>query len=209
MYLYCVRHGESVFNAEGRIQGQQDPPLSDLGRRQAQAVAARLEKLPIKAVFSSPLDRARSTAEPIAEALGVEIETDDRLKEIHVGVFQGMLWADVQNKHPEFAEKWRSQDPDYVIPEGESRRQLMQRGAAALHQVQQAGYEHVVGVAHGALLAAAFKTLFEIPARLNPFTLHNASITKIKWDGQFRLKVFNHIQHLVDADVAPDGAADL
>ncbi len=209
MYLYCVRHGQSVYNAEGRIQGQLDPPLSDLGRLQAEAVATRLGELPIEAVFSSPLDRARSTAEPLAKAIGVEIQTDDRLKEINVGVFQGMLWADVQESHPEFAEKWKAQDPDYVIPEGESRRQLMQRGAAALHHVQQAGYQHVAVVAHGAILAAAFKTLFEIPARLNPFSLHNASITKIKYDGQFRLRVFNHVQHLVDADVAPDGAAKL
>jgi len=209
MYLYCVRHGESIFNAEGRIQGQQDPPLSDLGRRQAEAVAATLGKLPIEAVFSSPLDRACSTAKPLAEALDVEIQTDNRLKEIHVGRFQGLLWADVRKNHPEFAEKWRAQDPDYVIPEGESRRQLMQRGAAAFHDVQWAGHQHVVVVAHGALLAAAFKTLFEIPAKLNPFSLHNASITKIKWDGQFRLRVLNHVQHLVDAGVAPEGAVEL
>lgn len=209
MILYCVRHGESVFNAEGRIQGQQNPSLSELGRQQAQVVGQRLAALPIEAIYSSPLERARTTAEPLAEALGLEIKTDDRLKEIHVGKFQGMLWAEVHEQYPEFAEKWASQDPDYVIPEGESRRQLMDRGAAVLRDIHESGYQQVAVVAHGAILAAAFKALFEIPVQLNPFSLHNASITKIKWDGQFHLRAFNHIQHLVDAGVSPVGTDNL
>lgn len=209
MIMYCVRHGESVFNAEGRIQGQQNPPLSELGRQQAQVVSQRLAALPIEAIYASPLERARTTAEPLAEALGLEIKTDERLKEINVGVFQGMLWSEVREQHPEFAEKWASQDPDYVIPQGESRRQLMLRGAEVLQHIHDQGHQQVAVVAHGAILSAAFKALFGIPVELNPFSLHNASITKIKWDGEFRLKTFNHIQHLVDAGVSPAGTDNL
>lgn len=209
MYLYCVRHGQSVFNAENRIQGQLDPPLSDLGRRQAQATADRLGKFPIEAVYASPLDRAHSTAEPLALALGLEIQTDDRLKEINVGIYQGMLWAEVREQHPEFTEKWTTQDPDFVIPEGESRRQLMQRGAEVLTMIQEAGHQHVAIVSHGAILTAAFKALFGIPVELNPFSLHNASITKIKWDGQYRMRLYNHVQHLIEAGVPPEGLSEI
>lgn len=209
MYLYCVRHGQSTFNAENRIQGQLDPPLSDLGRRQAEVMAEKLAQFPIEAIYASPLDRAHSTAKPLAKALGLEIQTDDRLKEINVGIYQGLLWAEVREQHPEFAEKWTTQDPDFVIPQGESRRQLMQRGAEVLTMIQEAGHKHVAVVSHGAILTAAFKALFAIPVELNPFSLHNASITKIRWDGQYRLRLYNHVQHLVDAGVPPEGLSAL
>ncbi|KKK94352.1 hypothetical protein LCGC14_2683730, partial [marine sediment metagenome] len=68
MLLYCIRHGESTYNAEGRIQGQSDVPLSELGRRQGEAVAAALRAEPVEAIYSSPLRRAMQTAEPLADA---------------------------------------------------------------------------------------------------------------------------------------------
>ena len=73
MILYLIRHGESAFNAEGRIQGQMNPPLSELGRRQAVALAPALAGLEIDAIYASPLERAFATAEPSAEKLGLEI----------------------------------------------------------------------------------------------------------------------------------------
>ena len=88
MLLYCIRHGESSYNAEGRIQGQSDVPLSELGRRQSEAVAAALAEVPIEAVYASPLRRAMQTARPVAERLNLEIQTDPRLMEVHAGEFQ-------------------------------------------------------------------------------------------------------------------------
>ena len=128
MLLYCIRHGESCYNAEGRIQGQSDVPLSELGLRQSEAVAAALAEEAIEAVHASPLQRAMQTAEPVAQKLGLQIQTDPKLMEVHAGAFQDKLRVDLEEQYPEEMARWRSGDPDFPLPGGETRRQLMQRG---------------------------------------------------------------------------------
>jgi broad specificity phosphatase PhoE len=196
MLVYLVRHGESVSNAERRIQGQSDVPLSPLGLEQSQALAEAFRPLAIEVVFSSPLSRALVTAETIASAVGVPVQTDDRLKEINAGIFQGRLWDEIDAHAPEAAARWRMQDPDFVIPGGESRRMLMERGRAALEAIRATEHERVVVVAHGGLLAAALKGLLRIPAELNPFSLYNASISMVAWNQQVRLMTLNQLEHL-------------
>jgi 2,3-bisphosphoglycerate-dependent phosphoglycerate mutase len=196
MLLYCVRHGESAFNAEGRIQGQTDVSLSPLGLQQSQALATALSKLPIEAVFSSPLARAAQTARPVADALGLELIFEPGLKELNAGVFQGRTWDEVRIEHPEASARWKSGDPDFVIPGGESRRQLMHRGRQALESIRERGFRHVAVIAHGGVLSAAFKSLLGIPAELNPFNLFNASISQLAWDNQIKLLTLNQVDHL-------------
>lgn len=200
MLLHCVRHGESAFNAEGRIQGQLNVPLSPLGVWQSQAVAAALARLPIDAVYCSPLDRALETARPAAEALGLELRIDERLMELNAGVFQGKLWSEIQAEHPEAAVRWLNHDPDFVIPGGESRRQLMARGLAALEAIRQRDHRQAAVVAHGGVLSAAFKAILGIPAERNPFELYNGSISQIRWDAKIKLMTLNQIDHLPKRD---------
>ncbi|HVA50173.1 MAG TPA: histidine phosphatase family protein [Pirellulales bacterium] len=203
MILYCVRHGESTFNVEGRLQGQSNEPrLSPLGLKHAQALLAALGQLEIDAIYSSPLARARETAQPLADALRLPIEYDDRLKEIDIGVFQGTLAAELSDRFPEEAARWRSQDPDYRIPGGESRRDLMQRAEAAFEAIHAAGHAQVAVVAHGGVLAAALKALIGVPAERNPFMLYNGSISMIEWTSQIKLMTLNQIDHLRAADCA-------
>jgi broad specificity phosphatase PhoE len=199
MLLFCIRHGETEFNAAGRIQGQLDSPLSELGYRQCAAAADALVSVPIDAVYSSPLLRAAESARIIAERLNVEVRFDDRLKEINAGVFQGRCWAEIDEVYPDEAKRWRTQDPDFCIPQGESRRLLMTRAFAALSDIKAAGHQQVVVVAHGGSLSAAFKALLEIPAERNPFSLQNGSITRIAWgDGGVKMLSLNQIDHLHD-----------
>ena len=199
MILYCVRHAESIYNSEGRIQGQSDPPLSADGRRQAEAIAAGFESISLDAIFASPLQRAHDSARPLAEASGLKIQLDPRLMELNAGVFQDKLWDDIEREFPEDAARWAEQDPDFTIPEGESRRDLMKRGHAALESIRDAGYARAAVVAHGGTLSAAFKSLLGIPAERNPLSLLNASISQLHWpDGQehVRLVTLNQIEHL-------------
>lgn len=200
MLLYCIRHGETTYNAEGRIQGQLDTQLSELGRKQALAVAKALVGQPIELVVSSPLSRAFATAEPLAAALGVDIRTDDRLKEINAGIFQDLVPAEMSERFPEETAKWKSHDPDYRIPGGESRRTLMNRGAAALEELLRSPLKVAAVVAHGGLLTAAFKGLLGIPADRSPFMLYNGSINVLEFNGQIRLMILNQIDHLRDGD---------
>lgn len=209
MHFYLVRHGESQYNAEGRIQGQLDVELSSAGRRQSLALAAALADKRIEAIFTSPLKRAAETAQPIAEALGLALQSDDRLREIHAGIFQGLLWREIESAHPVAAAQWLKQEPDFVVPGGESRRALMTRGTCALTYIRTLPYSAVAVVSHGGLLSAALKGLLAIPVERAPFSLRNASITQARWDDQFRLLTLNDTEHLRSQSGATENGGDL
>lgn len=196
MKLFCVRHGETLFNLAGRIQGQSDSGLSPLGRRQCQAVADALSRVDCEAVIASPLERALESARCIAQTLKLEVRTEPRLMEINAGIFQGHCWNEIGRHFPEESARWRSQDPDYRIPGGESRRDLMERSRAAFEAIRQSAYRSAIVVAHGGSLSAAFKALLEIPAVHNPFSLGNGSISTVAWDSQFKLLSLNEMAHL-------------
>jgi probable phosphoglycerate mutase len=120
--------------------------------------------------------------------------------ELNAGVFQGKLWSEIQVEHPEAAERWLNHDPDFIIPGGESRRQLMARGLAALEAIRQRDHRHAAIVAHGGVLSAAFKALLGVPAECNPFELYNGSISQIRWDAKIKLMTLNQIDHLAKRD---------
>jgi broad specificity phosphatase PhoE len=196
MKLFCVRHGETFYNLSGRIQGQSDSELSPLGQRQCQAVAEALGTLAIDAIIASPLRRAFESAECLAHKLNLPVAVDPRLAEIHAGIFQGLCWDEIDRKFPAEATRWRSQDPDYRIPQGESRRDLMNRARDAFCAIREAGYRNAIVVAHGGTLSAAFKALLEIPAERNPFSLGNGSISTAVWEKDFKLFSLNERGHL-------------
>jgi len=209
MIQYLVRHGESVYNAEGRIQGQSDVPLSDFGRKQSEAVASAMASLPCDVVYSSPLRRALETARAIAEPLGLEIRTDPRLMEVHAGIFQDKLRSQLEELHPEELARWLSGDPDFVIPGGESRRALARRGCEAFESIRRAGHDRVAVVAHGRLLVVALNAVLDLPVDEQPSALDNGSITTISFDapGHAELVSLNQVDHL--ADVGMGGQGDL
>lgn len=206
MILYLIRHGESQYNAEGRIQGQTDIPLSEIGHRQSHAIATAFDQIQLDAVFGSPLQRAAQTAAPLAAKQGRRVEYLDELKEIHAGIFAGLLWGEIEQKYPEHALPWREQHPDFVIPGGESRRQLMDRGVRALRTIRERNLEQVAVVAHGGVLCAALKGLLEIPAERNPFNLFNASISRLVWKARIQLWTLNEIEHLRTINLAKEDA---
>lgn len=240
MLLYLVRHGESTYNAEGRIQGQSDAPLSELGHRQTEAVAAALANLPIEAVYASPLRRALETAQRIAEkhicgaavpAAGggsaavpaaiagetpapqpwpggpLAVHTDRRLMELDAGVFEGRLRSELADIYPTEFAQWLSGDEDFVIPGGESRRQLAVRGCAALRWIAAAGHRQAVVVTHGGLLSVTLRSLLNLHEPLPPFSLQNGSITRVTCDerGQFALVALNEADHLREAGLSRGG----
>lgn len=196
MKLYCVRHGETEYNLTHRIQGQFDSALSALGRKQCEAVAEALGGLPCDAVITSPLRRALDTAQYIADRLKLELRLEPRLMEINAGIFQGHSWHELDERFPEEAARWKSQDADYRIPGGESRRDLMQRTGAAFRAIREAGYAHAIVVAHGGSLGAALKELLAIPASRNPFELNNGSISTMVWEKEVKLLTLNETAHL-------------
>jgi broad specificity phosphatase PhoE len=197
MILHCVRHGESVYNAEGRVQGQSDVPLSELGLRQSEAVAERLAALPVQALYSSPLRRAMQTAELVAEKLGLPIRTDDRLMELNAGVFQDRLRSELPDLYPDEFARWKSGDPDFVIPGGESRNDLQRRGLEALEAIAQAGHDEAAVVGHGRILIVTLAALLG-REELSRSALQNGSITTLalSGDGRAELVTLDRVDHL-------------
>lgn len=209
---YLIRHGESLSNAEGRVQGRADVPLSPLGRRQAEVLAGWARRLDgVTEIWSSPLERARATAAPIAEALGLEVHICAELAELHAGVFQGHFWDDLERMFPDAVARWRSGDPDYAIPGGESRAALAARGRAALEALAGRDAEAMIVVAHGGVLTAALGLLLGprhpllAAAAARPFTrlpaLDNASVSMVQWPGP-ELLAFNQTGHLAGMGAA-------
>lgn len=128
MRLILVRHGESEWNRTGRYQGQEDAPLSDLGLRQADALANRLEHEHIDAIYTSPLQRARRTAEAIARYHPqVPFVEDPALYEIHHGAWQGLLASEVRERYPDLFEEWRTFPTRCQMPGGESFSNILKR----------------------------------------------------------------------------------
>ena len=156
-------------------------------------------------IWSSPLKRARHTAEMIAAAVGLPLHIEERLCELHAGIFQGHLWADLETQFPEAIAQWRSGDVDYQIPGGESRAQLAARGHEALQSLAARNVSGMIVVAHGGVLTAALGSLLGrahpllASAAQRPFTklpaLANASLTLLEWPGP-RLISFNETAHL-------------
>jgi probable phosphoglycerate mutase len=125
--LCLVRHGETEWNAQGRVQGQLDVPLSPVGLAQAQAVAGVLGREAFDAIYSSDLVRVRQTAEPTARRLDQDVLLNEKLRERHYGAFQGMTYADAKLRIPEGYARFRDKDLDYDFGSGESLRAFNER----------------------------------------------------------------------------------
>src|ERR1700730_16384432 len=111
--LCIVRHGETEWNAEGRIQGQLDIPLSDAGLTQARALAAVLGGVSFSTVFSSCLVGGRQTAQPSADRLGLRVALEPKLRERHYGMFQDMTYAEAKQRMPQDYARFAARDPGF------------------------------------------------------------------------------------------------
>ncbi len=161
--LYLIRHGRSTWNAEGRMQGQADPPLDEVGRAQAQALAVHFKDEPIHAVYSSPLARARETAEILVAIHSAcpSLKLDERLMERHLGEWTGLTGDEARERFPEdLGRNWRIDGP----PGGENQVTLVTRATAALDSIIAAYPEETVAiVSHGGTLNAYLAHLLGIP----------------------------------------------
>jgi len=151
--ICMVRHGETAWNAEGRVQGQTDVPLSSTGEAQARAVAAALAGGRFAALYASDLTRVRQTAAPAAAALGLEPRLDPGLRERHYGKFETLTYAEARERLPEDFARFRDKELDYDFGSGESLRAFNARALACVGAIaaRHAG-ETVLVFPHGGVL---------------------------------------------------------
>ena len=186
--ILAIRHGETAWNVDTRLQGHLDIPLNDVGLRQAQHLAQALaQRDPIDAIYASDLSRAHTTAQAIAQAVGLNVNTHVGLRERHFGAFQGRTFAEVEVELPEHAWHWRKRTPDWVPPEGgESLHTLHERilntvnEVAARHPGQQ-----IVMVAHGGVLDILYRAATRLDLQApRTWALTNTAVNRLLWSPQ-------------------------
>lgn len=194
-----VRHGETQWNVESRIQGQLDSPLTAAGLAQAEAIALRLAAERFDALVSSDLGRARGTAEQIAQRSALPMILDPRLRERHFGVGEGLTYDQLDQRWPGVFSRVRDIDPDLVIPGGESRRQFHDRvrdAFAAL--VREHGGRRIAVVAHGGVLATLYRLIHGIEVGTpHPIPISNASYNAVSFNGgAWLVEAWDDVAHL-------------
>lgn len=204
--LWLVRHGQSTWNAQGRIQGQSGEGLSDLGRRQAKTVARWLAAtIGTAPVITSDLERAVETAEHVAEALGVRPRQDPAVRERNFGRWEGRLPEEVETGETDLWDAWASGTRD-VISEvgGESLAVLGDRVVAALEghvEVARAdGHDHIVVVSHGGVVWQGLHRLLDLPDLVLSGVGNTAVSTVAFTDDHRWLETFNSMAHLEPDD---------
>ncbi len=201
MRLILVRHGESVWNHEGRVQGIADPPLSERGREQARLVAKRLAReFRPAAVYSSALQRATETGRIIAARLGLPLNVDARLNEYDIGALTGLTDAEVAAQYPEIYGKWEMDAQWVPIPGEEGLYRFLDRITRAMQEIVAAhrGDAEVVVVTHGGVMALYLGDLIGLnPRQRMPWRFDNASISIVEPEGaRPRIVRLNDVGHL-------------
>ncbi|MCW3020458.1 MAG: Phosphoglycerate mutase [Solirubrobacterales bacterium] len=153
--VYLARHGQTAYNHEGRFQGQQEVPLDDTGRAQAAELAERAAGYGFRALWCSPLLRARETADVVAARIGLEPRQDARLMETDAGDWTDLTFTEVRAQAPERFDAFAAADPGFAFPGGESFAQQEVRVSAALEDVERGELPALV-VCHGMVIRAAF-----------------------------------------------------
>ncbi|MDA1036260.1 MAG: histidine phosphatase family protein [Chloroflexi bacterium] len=202
---YLVRHGETQWNADERIQGQTDVPLHDGGRREAALTGKRLSDTRFAAVYASDLGRTQETARIIVGAQSaqptLEIATSELLREVGYGIFEGLTWTEIREQDPRMKERQFVRDLDFAPEQGESFRQVLARtGGFARTLVERHENDDLLIVAHGGSLRALAINILGLHhddfwklRGLNP-----ASISIVFQDGHTpALTSWNDVGHLI------------
>jgi probable phosphoglycerate mutase len=197
-HLLLVRHGETVHNVAGIAQGWNDSELSEAGRRQVASLAARIARDEPDTLYSSPLQRALTTAQAIADMTGLRIETLDDLREMNYGRWEGKSFLDVRREDDDIYRRWID-DPDAPCPDGESHNDVLARVTRAFESIEG---KRVVVVTHGTAIRIGATALLHAPLSLSRrLAVDNAAVsTFIRRGDRLVLKMWNDTSHCWKAE---------
>ena len=184
--IIAIRHGETAWNVDTRIQGQTDIGLNDKGHWQARQAAAALAHEPIAAIYTSDLSRAHDTARAIAQVQGLTPQTEVGLRERAFGIFEKRTWAEIESLWPDDARQWRERVPEWAPAEGESLLALRERIQHLTHALaaRHVG-EQIVLVAHGGVMDILYRLATQQALQApRTWTLGNANINRLLWSPQ-------------------------
>lgn len=207
--VIAVRHGETAWNVDTRLQGQLDVTLNDRGREQARRVAQALAHEAPDVLYASDLSRAFETAQAVAQVLHQPVVPESGLRERHFGVWQGHTYAEIEQRWPALSERWRRREADFGPDEGETLQGFYDRVVACASRLaaRHPG-QTVLMVAHGGVLDCLYRAASRIALDApRTWELPNTGINRLLFTGDgFTLVGWADVQHLDDE--ARDESAD-
>ena len=202
--ILAIRHGETLWNVDSRIQGHLDIGLNDTGRWQAERLGLALKDEPIAAIYASDLSRAHDTALAVSRHTGVPVQAEPGLRERSFGEFEGRTFAEIEKELPAQAQRWRQRDPTFTPAGGESLLMLEARvlSVAARLAAQHPG-EQIALFAHGGVMDILYRAATRLDLQAaRTWALGNTAVNRLLWSPQgFSLVGWADVQHLSDGSL--------
>ena len=196
--IILIRHGETEWNSQQRMQGHSNSDLSSVGQAQIQALGQWMKNAPFDHIYSSDSLRAKQTAEAITQFSGHELKIDLRLREKNLGVFEGLTSEEARERHPEVFRLFKTAGSKYVIDEGESTQQLQDRALEIVDEIRiKHPEERVLLVTHGGFIRVVMKhslgLSLETPTR---FLIRNTGVFRLVWEDKWIVSQMGGVSHL-------------
>ena len=196
--IILIRHGETEWNSQKRMQGHSNSDLSSVGQAQIQALGQWMKNVPFDLIYSSDSLRAKQTAEAITQFSGHELQFDQRLREKNLGVFEGLTSEEARERHPEVFRLFKTAGSKYVIDEGESTQQLQDRALEIVNEIRiKHPEERVLLVTHGGFIRVVMKhslgLSLETPTR---FLIRNTGVFRLEWEDKWIVSQMGGVSHL-------------
>jgi len=196
--IILIRHGETEWNSQKRMQGHSNSDLSSVGQAQIQALGQWMKDVPFDLIYSSDSLRAKQTAEAITQFSGHELQFDQRLREKNLGVFEGLTSEEARERHPEVFRLFKTAGSKYVIDEGESTQQLQDRALEIVNEIRiKHPEERVLLVTHGGFIRVVMKhslgLSLETPTR---FLIRNTGVFRLVWEDKWLVSQMGGVSHL-------------
>jgi len=201
--MLLIRHGETDWNVEKRLQGHRDIPLNAKGSHQAAALGQALAGERLDAIVSSDLQRTMQTAQAIAAHHQLPLQLDAALRERCYGALEGLSYGEMRARHPEFYALWRARDPQARYPGGDNHAETLeefsQRTLAAMRGLAERHRQgRIAVITHGGVLECVYRAAKGIDlSRPRDFDIFNASVSRLSWNGQgWEIHAWGEVAHL-------------
>ncbi|MEC9461157.1 MAG: histidine phosphatase family protein [SAR324 cluster bacterium] len=196
--IIFIRHGETEWNSQKRMQGHSNSDLSEVGMGQIQALGELMKNVSFDHIYSSDSLRTRQTAEAITQYSGHTLQFDQRIREKNLGVFEGLTSTEARERHPEIYRLFKTAGANYVIDEGESTQQLLERALEFIEEIRRRHpQERVVMVTHGGVVRVLMKHALglsiDAPTR---FIIKNTGIFGLIWNENWLVTQMGVVSHL-------------
>ena len=196
--LILIRHGETLWNTQLRMQGSLDSDLTPKGVSQIKALGEWMKEVPFDYLYCSDSGRARKTAEAISKYTGHTLNFDKRLREKNLGIFEGLTSEEARERYPETFQLFKNAGVNYVIDQGESTQQLLDRALEAIEKIRiRHPQKVVVLVTHGGVVRVLMKHVLGVPLDApTQFMISNTGIFRLVWRDKWIEAEMGSVPHL-------------